>query len=126
MKETISVLKIVLDFLNQLSDSELSDIMNKKAKLKLDYGSKANKIVDKENVKIICERLESLTTRECAFEYLKEFEADRNLLKSIAKEYKIPFTSKDKDSNKELVEKIIEGVVGAKLRFDALLNTKLE
>lgn len=37
MKETIMTLKVIVDFLSQLTEEQISDIINNKAKLKLEY-----------------------------------------------------------------------------------------
>ena len=125
MKDTVTVLKLVIDFLDRLNENELYDIINHKAKLKLEYEkTKVSVDYDTERVSEICKKLETITIREEATEYLKSLNINKNTLKEIVRQYNIPCTSKD--TNTELIVKIVESVVGAKLRFDALLNTNLE
>lgn len=42
----------------------------------------------------------------------------------FAKKYNIPLGSKE--TNSQIVEKIVENIVGSKLKFDVLLNTNLK
>ena len=42
----------------------------------------------------------------------------------MAKKYGVPIGSKE--TNSQIIDKIIENVVGSKLKFDALLNTDLK
>lgn len=128
MKETIAAFKFVLDFLSQLNEEQLSDVINNKAKLKLEYEkvtiNQERDTDNVENIKEICNKIEALNSREEAIQYLQSININKNTLKAIVKQYNVPFTSKD--TNAQLINKIVEGVVGAKLRFDALLNTNLE
>lgn len=57
-------------------------------------------------------------------EYITNLHLIKKELKAIAKKYNIPLGSKE--TNEQIVEKIIENIVGSKLRFDALLNTDLK
>ncbi|HBJ1648789.1 TPA: hypothetical protein LA462_003337 [Clostridium botulinum] len=124
MKETIMTLKVIVDFLSQLTEEQISDIINNKAKLKLEYRkAKDNKKSDIKGIREICKKLENINSRDEGIKYLKSLNIRKNELKAIGKEYNIPFTTRD--TNAQLIDKIIEGLVGAKLRFDALLNTNL-
>ncbi len=124
MKETIMTLKVIVDFLSQLTEEQISDIINNKAKLKLEYRkAKDNKKSDIKGIREICKKLENINCRDEGIKYLKSLNIRKNELKAIGKEYNIPFTTRD--TNAQLIDKIIEGLVGAKLRFDALLNTNL-
>ncbi|MCS6105068.1 hypothetical protein DWV12_13475 [Clostridium botulinum] len=124
MKETIMTLKVIVDFFSQLTEEQISDIINNKAKLKLEYRkAKDNKKFDIKGIREICKKLENINSRDEGIKYLKSLNIRKNELKAIGKEYNIPFTTRD--TNAQLIDKIIEGLVGAKLRFDALLNTNL-
>ncbi|NFO31872.1 hypothetical protein FDB41_16890 [Clostridium botulinum] len=124
MKETIMTLKVIVDFLSQLTEEQISDIINNKAKLKLEYRkAEDNKKSDIKCIREICKKLENINSRDEGIKYLKSLNIRKNELKAIGKEYNIPFTTRD--TNAQLIDKIIEGLVGAKLRFDALLNTNL-
>lgn len=72
----------------------------------------------------VCSKIESYTTREEVVEYINGLSLLKVDLKAIAKKYNIPLGSKE--TNQQIVEKIVENVVGSKLRFDALLNTDLK
>ncbi|GFR34798.1 hypothetical protein [Thermobrachium celere] len=121
MKETLNLFKITIDFLCSLEEEQLMDLKNGKAKLRIEYPKlKKKKSNKKDNIIDVCYNLELIKTREAAVDYLKSCNLSVNDLKIIAKEYNIPITSRDKKIT--LIEKIVEGIVGSKLRFDALLN----
>ena len=125
MREQIQLLKIVAAFLDRLSEEELQLLLEKKAKLKLEPVEKQTK--DTSTVKLdiaaVCSRLESCATREEAERYMAEAALTKAELKAIAKKYSIPVTSRDNID--QLTRKIIENTVGARLKFDALLNIDL-
>ncbi|MDD2957181.1 MAG: hypothetical protein PHR92_01435 [Lachnospiraceae bacterium] len=124
MKEQIKLLRLILDIFEGLSEDQLRDLLDKKAKIKIEYPKpqdcqlKFGVLHDEVFVK-----LDSLTSRDDATEYFKGLNLTKASLKEIADHYSIPLGSKD--TNTQIVEKIIENVIGSKLRFDALLNTNL-
>lgn len=126
MKVEVQLLKIVFDFLDSLSEEQLKMLIAKKARL--DFI--AEKPIKKETKSIqicvdeICGKLEKISTREEAIGYITSLSLLKSELKAIAKKYDIPIGSKD--TNNQIVDKIIENIVGSRLRFDALLNTNLK
>lgn len=121
MKDVLSVLKIVSDFLNTLTDENIKDLIEGKATLKIEYPKAKKKKEPKKNSLIdICYTLELMETRSSARDYLNSANLTNKDLKIIAKEYNIPIMSKDKKS--VIIEKIVEGIVGSKIRFDTLLK----
>lgn len=132
MKGTVKLFKFIIDFMDELSDDEIQAILDNRASLKLQY-TKAQKRRDntgvkkiKKNVDIgeVRNKLEVMNSREEAEKYLVDLKLNKESLKQIAKFYNIAITTKD--TNNRLVYKIVEGVVGAKLKFDVLLNTNLK
>lgn len=153
MNNGVLLIKIVLDFLDCLEDSQIEDLLNKRAYLKLE--SCSNKVsiaqntkevsadstcesleakktkndaqiyseVQKVSIDSICETLEVKTTRDDAQAYLIELNLTKSILKLLVKHYKIPLTSKA--TNAQMIDAIIEAVVGAKIRYEALYNTDL-
>ena len=126
MKDQVQLLKVVFDFLDNLSEEQLKMLITKKAKLNFETG----KVIANETKSLeicvgeICEKMESFSTREDALEYITGLCLLKTELKAIAKKYGIPIGSKD--TNKQITDKIIENVVGSRLKFDALLNTNLK
>lgn len=126
MKEQIQLFKIIFDFLDNLSEEQLKLLIAKKARLNVEI----EKTITEESkpihicVEEICEKIEGFSTREDALEYITGLSLLKAELKAIAKKYDIPIGSKE--TNNQIAEKIIENVVGSKLRFDALLNTDLK
>lgn len=126
MKTQVQLLKIVFDFLDQLPEEQLALLIEKKARLKLETEknpSKGSRTAEFD-VEEVCKRLECCSTREEAMQYMTEVSLSRAGLKAVAKKYNIPLGSKDRSN--QIAEKIIENVVGSRLRFDALLNTDLK
>ena len=126
MKEQVQLLKIVFDFLDDLSEEQLEMLVNNKAKLNLVVEKvEVNKTnISEIYVDDICENMEHFTTREEALEYITSLSLLKNQLKAMAKKYGVPIGSKE--TNSQIIDKIIENVVGSKLKFDALLNTDLK
>lgn len=125
MKEQVQLLKIVFDFLDRLSEEQLQLLLSKKAKIKFEM---EKEIINAPTTQVcleeVCSKIEAFTTREEAIEYINTLSLLKADLKIIAKKYNIPLGSKE--TNGQIVEKIIENVVGSKLKFDALLNTDLK
>ena len=115
----------MFDFLDRLSEEQLQLLLTKKAKIKLEI---EKEIMDDPTTHIcleeVCSKIESYTTREEVVKYINGLSLLKVDLKAIAKKYNIPLGSKE--TNQQIVEKIVENVVGSKLRFDALLNTDLK
>lgn len=121
----MQLFKLVFDFLDRLSEEQLHLLLTKKAKIKLE--------IEKETViepttqiclEEVCSKLECFTTREEAEQYIDGLSLLKTDLKYIAKKYNIPI--KAKETNRQIVKKIVENVVGSKLRFDALLTANLK
>lgn len=125
MKEQIQLLKIIFDFLAHLTEEQINMLINKKAKLKLEI---EKDVVSEPKSKIcideVCETIQEFTTREEATEYINQLALLKSDLKAIARKYNIPLGSKA--TNIQITEKIIENVIGSKLKFDALLSTDLK
>lgn len=125
MKDQVQLLKIVFDFLNNLSEEQLKLLIEKRARLNVEM---EKTVTAKPEVSIpvdeICERINGFSTREEALEYITGLSLLKSQLKAIAKKYDIPIGNKE--TNNQIAEKIVENVIGSKLRFDALLNTDLK
>lgn len=127
MKNDVQLLKIVVDFLSRLSDEQVNDLLNKNARLTLEAVSKKKDTPkspqDEETLANICAQINAFSTREDAQTYFATKKFSKKMLQTIAKSYDIALTSKD--SRETITNKIIETLIGSKLRFDALLTTDL-
>lgn len=126
MNNNVLLIKVVLDFLSRLEDSQIEDLLNKKACLKLESCRQKEIAAPKTediSIDLICTTLEEKTTRADARSYLIEQNLHKSTLKLLIKHYKIPMTSKA--TNAQMLDAIIEAVVGAKIRYEALYNTNL-
>ncbi len=124
MKNQTKLLRILLDTIDRLSEEEISSLLSGKAHLKLEISS------EQKNCKTVNEipsdfltQLEGCKFRESAKKLFDESTFSKSELKAISKHYSIPIGSKD--TNTQIIGKIIEIVVGSKLKYDALLNTNL-
>lgn len=125
MKEQIELMKVVFDFLDHLSEEQIRMLVSQKAKLRLEIEREMlNETTTKICIDEVCDEIEKFTTREDAIEYISKLSLLKVDLKAIAKKYNIPMGSKE--TNTQMIDKIVENVVGSKLRFDALLNTDLK
>lgn len=126
MNNSVLLFKIVFDFLNGLSDSQIEELINEKTHLKIEVNrSKSNPktILDESSISSICAELEEKTTREAARSYLTGININKAALRLLVKHYNIPLISKA--TNSQMVDAIIEAVVGSKIRYEALYSTKL-
>ena len=127
LKKIITLFKIFFTALDKLSESQLNDVAAEKLIIKFEYPPKtkdksAPKAERAESVSIdVCKKINEFTSREEAREYLESFNFKKSQLTEIARYYKILGVSKD--TKAQLVYKIIEVVVGSKLRFEALLDS---
>lgn len=126
MKNQIQLLKIVIDFLDGLSEEQLRMIATKKTRLTLETENTTKKEIKSLPICVdeICEKMEAFSTREEAMEYITNLGLLKSELKAIAQKYNLPIGSKD--TNTQIIDKIIENVVGSRLKFDALLKTNLK
>jgi len=126
MNRNVLLIKVVLDFLNRLEDSQIEDLLDKKACLKLESCHQKEIVtqrVEESPIDVICKTLEEKDTRDAAREYLMELNLNKSVLKLLIKHYKIPLTSKA--TNAQMMNEIIEAAVGVKIRYNALYNTNL-
>lgn len=126
MKENAQLLALVFDFLSKLSEEQLSSLLRKESKLKLDemkIEKNTPNAPGNEAIEMAAKKLSEIGNREEALHYLQELNFNKKGLQNLAKQCKVSTYSKD--TNDMLINKIIESVIGARLKFDALLNTNL-
>lgn len=130
MRKDLKLFKIVYDFLEQLTDEQLKLLVSDKAKLRLEIAEKTlpptvlvplQMPVPLEEIRT---KLENFSSREEATAYLEQLSLHKKELKAIAENNNIPLSSKE--TNEQMVKTIVENTVGAKLKFDALLNIDLK
>ena len=112
--------KVVFEFIMSLSELELEELLKKNKKLALvkckdiiiDDNSKTENKMIADSIK----NLYSISSREEAIKYLSEFKVVD--LKKIAKESKVFIKSKSKKA--EIIDRIVEGTIGSKIKMDIL------
>lgn len=143
MKDVVKLTKLICDVLSRLSEEEISALLANEARLKVDFPSrkmcsarerscgaveltgadegivdKATKLPDS-----FFQELDSFDSREKAQELFKQSGFRKAQLMEIARHYSIPVTTKDR--NAQIIDRIIESVVGAKLKHETLLTANL-
>ena len=143
MKDAAKLIKLICDTLNRLSEEEISALLENEARLKVEFPArKACSLC--EGVSEAVERseaiagalggavmlpdsffreLDSFDSREKAQELFKQSGFRKAQLMEIARHYSIPVTTKDR--NAQIIDRIIESVVGAKLKHETLLTANL-
>ncbi|MCL1988398.1 MAG: hypothetical protein FWG64_10595 [Firmicutes bacterium] len=126
LKEISQLNSVIFTFLATLPEETLKDLAN--GTLKLEISKKTTKTSDKSQkspkINDICEHLQTITSREDATVYLQSLNLKRDELKEICDFYSIGVISSN--TKALLTEKVIETVVGAKLRSNAIYNVPLK
>ena len=117
-KKILLANKVVFEFIMNLSTSELKDLLNNNDKLILIRNEDTidNKKVEDKTVIESINSLMSISSREKSLKYLSKLKVVD--LKKIAKELNIFIKSKSKKS--EIIDRIVEGTIGAKIKIDIL------
>lgn len=130
MRKDLKLFKIVYDFLEQLTDEQLKLLVSDKAKLQLEITEKILPIAEPVPLQMpihleeIRTKLENFSSREEATAYLEQLSLHKRELKAIAQNNNIPLSSKE--TKEQLIKTIVENTVGARLKFNALLNIDLK
>lgn len=119
-KSVLLANKVVFEFIMSLSELELEELLKKNKKLALvkckdiiiDDNSKTENKMIADSIK----NLYSISSREEAIKYLSQFKVVD--LKKIAKESKVFIKSKSKKA--EIIDRIVEGTIGSKIKMDIL------
>lgn len=113
--------KIIFDEVYKFEDDEIKGLLNGNKKIclmdKKTAKSKVDDSIDDE-IYVISRSLKEFTTRSQAMEYLTENKYTVKVLKKLAKYNNIYVNSRCKKN--EIIDELIEGTVGVKLKFDAL------
>lgn len=112
--------KIAFEFILGLSEIELKELLEKSSKLKL---VKCKDIITSDNTKSenkiisdLIKELYSISSKEEAIKYLNKFKVTE--LKKIAKESNVFIKGKNKKI--EIIDRIVEGTIGSKIKMDML------
>lgn len=123
MKDNIKLMKLVFDFLDKLSESQINELLTKKSKLKVEKLVKEDKEMsnnEMEKIDNIYKDLVKVNTREEAIALLESNKLNKKELKILASSFKVLVNSKD--SNQIIIKKIVEAAIGSKIKFNTLLK----
>ncbi|MCL1997570.1 MAG: hypothetical protein FWG65_02250 [Turicibacter sp.] len=128
LKEYAQLNNVIFTFLAALREDELRDLTSGRARLELIYSNKAQlpakpRIVSKKT-SMICEHIETLDSREEGRKYLNSLKLKRSELIEICRFYSTGVMAKDTKAT--LTDKIIEMVIGAKLRSSAIYRVDVK
>lgn len=119
-KEILLVNKLAFDFILKLKDEDLNSLIKGEKKITLidnDKNLKGKKINNiEEKVEELINKVYSYSNKDEAVEYLNKFNVID--LKKIAKQANIYIKSRNKKS--EIIDRIVEGTIGAKIKIDIL------
>lgn len=128
-EQTLELVSLALRTIAQLSEKEVNSLLNKEATLVVKsvkgQGRKINKVDIMEFGKIEkhTQAISNFNTREKAKDYLNSIKLKKEELIILAKLMSVHINKSDK--KEEIINKIIESVVGSKLRVEAIKNTIL-
>ena len=112
--------KIAFEFILGLSEIELKELLEKSSKLKLvkckDIITSDNTKSENEIISDLIKELYSISSKEEAIKYLNKFKVTE--LKKIAKESNVFIKGKNKKI--EIIDRIVEGTIGSKIKMDML------
>lgn len=117
MNNTVKTLKVLVDYLDGLSEQDIKALMNKNAKLKVEYNNKNSisnrtmneKVVRETDVIFIGKRLEIINSKDEGEYYLRELKITKSELIALANEYKI--STSPRDTSEKLISKIVDGII---------------
>lgn len=120
-KDFMKLNKIIFDEVYKFEDDEIKELLNGNKKICL-INKKTGKLKKDDTlnyeISIISRRLREFTTRSQAMEYLTENKYTVKILKKLAKYNNIYVNSRCKKN--EIIDELVEGTVGVRLKFDAL------
>jgi hypothetical protein len=120
------ILKIIAGLLENLNEKQIDDILSGKASLI--YEHRSSTLLEKEHINIndfedITKRLSDCKDREEAREILSSI-SNKEILTAIAKTQKIHVVKNDR--REDIEDKLIEFIIGAKLRTEAIHSLNLK
>ena len=120
-KDFLKLNKMIFDMIYKLTDDEIVEVLN--GNMKIGILKKKKKAVSKdinsnEEIASISDDIKKFETRKEAEEYLSKKKFTIKLLRQIAKYNNIYISSKCRKN--EIIDEIIEGIIGMRLKFNAL------
>jgi len=122
-RSPFDILHIVADFLQGLSESEISDLLRGQVELAIlpvDAEKKRKKATSASDAEMqeTLEKLYSAQMREAGFKILEKHHPTKNDLEALARYADLPVRHRDKIS--DLKERIVESTIGYRLRSQAI------
>mgnify|MGYP003588645164 CR=1 FL=1 len=129
-KEIATLLKVVANLIERMTEKEYRELLSGRGGLafqpETEVREKAPKPAELNDEKIVelIQDINKLSSREEASSLLMERNLSRNSLGKISGRLKIHVTKSD--TKEKLVQKIVESIVGARLRSEAIKDTDLK
>lgn len=117
----VELVSMAIKYISKLNDKDIYALLSGEKEFKAVEKAKKNKKVKNNNSEIISD-INKCESRAKAKEYIEKSKFTVNRLKEIAKDAEIYIGSKLR--KEEVIEKIVEGTVGAKIKIMILSNSK--
>ncbi len=125
MEDARKIIDLVFKTISKLSDEEIEELINKEAKLVYTQKSKSNNKNINSDSKIlnICDKLNSIKSKEEAYKLLNDKSIKKDMLIDIAKHMDIHVL---KSYNKaKIIDRLIESTVGLSIDRDSINNVDI-
>jgi hypothetical protein len=127
--QTLEVMNLAIGTIAELSEDKIKALLRKEAVFAVKYIKKEEKkikssdIKEFENMQKYIETLSNFNSREDAIAYLNSLKLNKEKLIILAKTLSVCISKGNR--KEEIINKIVEFVVGSKLRVEAIRNGSL-
>lgn len=131
--DTLTILQIVSNLLNSLSDDQYNELLNGNGKLvykentkKISRGQEKLQKTDDISYESLGEKIRLCKTREEAFQVIRNEPSLKTKSELIKLAHILEVHIIKRDTREKIEEKIVESVVGSKIRFETIKNINLK
>ena len=127
--QTLELISLAINTIAQLKKKDIESLLNNEAVFtvkSIKVRQKKIKSLDNKNIESIekaIENIDNFTTREEASGYIYSMNLTKAGLTSLSKKLDVHINKSDKKEN--IINRIVESVIGSKLRVQAIKNTSL-
>lgn len=123
--ELLSAMKIFMSFIDSLGVQEYNKLISGKVKLKIEENivNKKQIKIDEDKINKFIDKLNDFNDREYTVDYLERLKMKKNTLIKLAEKLEVRILKND--TKAKIIEKIVESMVGVKLRYKALREADL-
>jgi hypothetical protein len=128
-EQTLEVVNLAISRIAELSEQEIEDLLGKKAVLSVKYIKTDKKkikdydIKEFEKLQKYIETLSSFNSREDAIVYINSLKLKKENLIDLSKALSVCISKSSR--KEEIMNRIVEFVVGSRLKVEAIRNSRL-